>query len=412
MRLKDFAKSGHPPTLLSAFLYFDISFMVWVLIGVLGAYISKDFGLTATQKGFMAALPLLGGSLVRIPMGFMVDHIGPKKTGIIGQLIVFIPLVGVWLFAPTLNHVLVYGLFLGIAGGSFAVALPLASRWYPPQHQGVALGIAGAGNSGTVLASLFAPKLAELFGWHNVFGLALIPVTTVLILFIFLAKESPEQPAPKKISDYFSVMKEADTYWFCLFYSVTFGGFVGLASFLGIFFNDQYGLTKVNAGYLTAFCVTAGSFMRPVGGYLADHFGGVRVLSILFGLAAFAMIGVGFLPPVFWATTLIFLGMGFLGMGNGCVFQLVPLRFPKEIGVMTGVVGAAGGLGGFFVPTLLGTLKDSLGSYGYGFFAFALASGGALAVLRWVQKGWIFVHQTQPVKEKYVATTVPTEIKV
>ena len=236
MKIKDFLKSGHPPTLFSAFLYFDISFMIWVLMGVLGVYIAKDFGLTASQKGLMVAIPILGGSLVRIPLGLLVDHVGPKKTGILGQLLVMAPLVGVWLLAYQFQTVLRFGLLLGIAGGSFAVALPLASRWYPSKHQGMALGIAGAGNSGTVLASLFAPRLAEIVGWRNVFGLALIPVILTLLVFLFLAKESPEQPKAKKGIDYFSVLKEADTFWFCLFYSITFGGFVGLASFLGIFF--------------------------------------------------------------------------------------------------------------------------------------------------------------------------------
>ncbi len=390
MRIKDFMKSGHPPTLFLAFLYFDISFMVWVLIGVLGVYISKDFGLTATQKGLMVAIPLLGGSLVRIPLGLLVDHIGPKKTGILGQIIVILPLLGVWLFAKDFNHLLTLGFLLGSAGGSFAVALPLASRWYPAKHQGMALGIAGAGNSGTVLASLFAPRLAESFGWHNVFGLALIPVVVTLVLFTALAKESPDQPKPKKLAEYFSVFKEADTFWFCFFYSITFGGFVGLASFLGIFFHDQYGLSKVTAGYFTAFCVAAGSFLRPVGGYLADRFGGIRVLSVLFGFVAILMVGVGFLPPVLLATFLIFLGVACLGMGNGSVFGLVPLRFRKEIGVMTGVVGAAGGLGGFFLPTLLGYFKDAAGSYGIGFAVFGLASLVALVALRIVQKDWMF----------------------
>ncbi|MBI4432341.1 MAG: NarK/NasA family nitrate transporter [Candidatus Omnitrophica bacterium] len=395
MRIKDFLKSGHPPTLFSAFLYFDISFMVWVLLGVLGVYISKDFGLTSTQKGLIAAIPLLGGSLARIPLGFLVDHIGPKKTGVVAQLIVIIPLLCVWLFANTFNEVLLLGLLLGVAGGSFAVALPLASRWYPPQHQGMAMGIAAAGNSGTVLASLFAPKLAEAFGWHNVFGLALIPVLATLLFFCVFAKESPDRPAPKKFSDYWSVCKENDTYWFCFFYSITFGGFVGLASFLGIFFHDQYGLSKVTAGYFTALCVAAGSFVRPIGGYLSDRFGGIRILTALYGAVAVLMMGVSFLPPLYVVTLLIFLSMACLGMGNGAVFQLVPLRFRKELGVMTGIVGAAGGLGGFFLPTLLGYFKDQLGSYGVGFAVFALTSAGALILLRAVQKGWTFVVLTE-----------------
>src|SRR3989338_2141651 len=210
MRVKDFVKSGHPPTLFSAFLYFDISFMVWVLLGVLGVFIAKDFGLTATQKGFLAAVPILGGSLVRIPLGLLVDHIGPKKTGILGQLFVIFPLLGVWLFASSFQSVLAFGLLLGVAGGSFAVALPLASRWYPKEHQGMALGIAGAGNSGTVLTSFFAPRIAEYVGWHNTFGLALIPACLTLLTFIILAKESPGQPNSKKRSDYLSVFKEVD----------------------------------------------------------------------------------------------------------------------------------------------------------------------------------------------------------
>ena len=165
---------------------------------------------------------------------------------------------------------------------------------------------------------------------------------------------------------------------------------MGLASFLGIFFYDQYGLSKVMAGNFTALSVFAGSFSRPVGGYLADRFGGARMLSLLFGAVSILMLSVGFLPPLPAATFMIFLGMTCLGMGNGAVFQLVPLRFQKEIGVMTGIVGAAGGLGGFFLPTILGFFKDAVGSYGVGFAVFGIASLGALAILRLVQRNWDF----------------------
>jgi anaerobic selenocysteine-containing dehydrogenase len=214
MHLRDFARSGHPPTLFSAFLYFDISFMVWVLIGALGVYIARDFGLTASQKGLLVAIPILGGSLFRIPMGLLTDRIGPKKTGMLGQLIVLLPLVWGWRFGNDLPQLMALGLLLGVAGASFAVALPLASRWYPLRHQGLAMGIAGAGNSGTVLASLFAPRLAEGVGWHGVFGLALLPVVLTLALYLMLAKDSPEQPVPKPWQTYFAVLQEADTWWF------------------------------------------------------------------------------------------------------------------------------------------------------------------------------------------------------
>ncbi len=388
MRLRDFAKSGHPLTLLSAFLYFDISFMVWVLIGVLGVHIAGDFGLTASQKGLLVAIPILGGSLVRIPLGILVDRIGPKRTGILGQCLVMIPLVWVWLWGRHLSELMALGLLLGGGGGSFAAALPLASRWYPPEHQGLAMGIAGAGNSGTVLAALLAPRLAEVVGWHAVFGLALIPVALTLAFYIVCAKESPSRPAPKSLGEYLGLLRERDTMWFCLFYSFTFGGFVGLASFLVIFFHDQYGLSKVMAGNFTALCVFSGSFLRPVGGYLADRFGGTRMLSLLFIGASLGLMAIGLLPPLWLVTVLLFCVMALLGMGNGSVFQLVPQRFREDIGVATGVVGAAGGLGGFFLPAFLGAVKDSVGSYGIGLMCLGLVGLGCLALLRVVERGW------------------------
>jgi MFS transporter, NNP family, nitrate/nitrite transporter len=228
---KSFWKAGHAPTLLAAFLYFDLAFMVWVILGPLGVQIAKDLGLNAQQKGLMVATPVLAGALLRIVMGVMVDHLKPKLAGVIGQLIVIAALTWAWLAGiHTYTQVLVLGLFLGVAGASFAVALPLASRWYPPEHQGTALGIAGAGNSGTALAALFAPGLAAAFGWGNVFGLALIPLVLVLVFYIVVAKDSPETPAAKSLGEYLSVLKDKDAWWFMFFYSVTFGGFVGLAA--------------------------------------------------------------------------------------------------------------------------------------------------------------------------------------
>src|ERR1700693_2053859 len=225
---------------------------------------------------------------------------------------------------------------------------PLSFRWYPPEAQGLALGIAGAGNSGTVLTALLAPRLAGLLGWHAVFGLALIPLLLVLAVFIIFAKDSPYQPEPKPLRSYLQVLGLSDCWWFNFFYAMTFGGFVGLASYLPIFFHDQYGLSKVMAGNLMALCVFAGSCFRPVGGFVSDRFGGVQVLSILFLAIAALLAGVGSLPSLNWAILLLFFTLLCLGMGNGSVFQIIPQRFKTEIGMMTGIVGAAGGLGGFF----------------------------------------------------------------
>ena len=388
MKFREFLKAGHPGTLLSAFLYFDVSFMAWVMIGALGVYIADDFSLSPTEKGLIVSIPLLAGSMLRIPMGIAADRFGSKKTGAAGLLLTLIPLLTGWLGAQSLAQIFLLGAMLGIAGASFAVALPMASRWYPPQYQGLVMGIAGAGNSGTVLASFFAPRLAEHVGWHAVFGFAVVPVVLVLAFFLLFAKDSPARPARQKLAHYFSVLKERDAWWFNLFYMVTFGGFVGLASFLAIFFHDQYGLSRIMAGNFTALCVFAGSFLRPLGGFLADRFGGVRCLLVIYGVVSALMLLVGQLPPLPWAIGGLLFAMSVLGMGNGAVFQLVPLRFQKEIGLVTGVVGAAGGLGGFLLPSFLGLLKDFTGSYGTGFFVFGLAASGSALLLAYVQREW------------------------
>ena len=389
MRLS-FLKAGHTPTLLAAFLYFDVSFMVWVMLGPLGVQISADLGLDAAQRGLMVATPVLAGALLRVVMGVLVDHFKPKRAGLIGQLVVIGGLGAAWVFGVgSYGQVLALGLVLGVAGASFAVALPLASRWYPPEHQGTALGIAGAGNSGTVLASLFAPTLALWYGWDSVFGLAIIPLALALVFYVVAAKDSPNCPPPQPFSSYAAVLKDRDAWWFMFFYSVTFGGFVGLASSLTIYFNDQYGLDPVAAGYFTAACVFAGSLVRPFGGLAADRIGGIRSLSLMYCCAAVLLIAVSLAPASRWAALALFLGaMLALGMGNGAVFQLVPQRFRREIGVMTGLVGMAGGIGGFYLASSLGLSKQIYGSYQPGLVMFALLALVALVGLTSVKRRW------------------------
>jgi len=390
MKNASFWKAGHTPTLFAAFLYFDLSFMVWVMLGPLGVQIAKDLGLNAAQKGLMVATPVLAGALLRVVMGVLVDHLKPKLAGALGQVIVMAAMLWAWYFGlHSYEQVLVMGIFLGVAGASFAVALPLASRWYPPEHQGTALGIAGAGNSGTALAALFAPSLAVAFGWNDVFGLAVIPLALTFVLYLILAKDSPECPPAKPLTAYLAVLKDKDAWWFMFFYSVTFGGFVGLASSLTIYFNTQYGLSAVVAGYFTAACVFMGSFMRPVGGTLADRIGGIKALSFLYVLAAVFLFIVSFgLPSAWLALGVFMLAMLALGMGNGAVFQLVPQRFRKEIGVMTGLVGMAGGMGGFYLASSLGYSRQLSGSYQIGFIIFALLAVFALIGLSAVKTRW------------------------
>ncbi|RMO92177.1 hypothetical protein ALO95_05016 [Pseudomonas syringae pv. antirrhini] len=375
-----FWKAGHRPTLFAAFLYFDLSFMVWYLLGPMAVQIATDLHLTTQQRGLMVATPILAGAVLRFFMGLLADQLSPKTAGIIGQVIVIGALFTAWqLGIHSYEQVLLLGLFLGMAGASFAVALPLASQWYPPQHQGKAMGIAGAGNSGTVLAALIAPVLAASFGWGNVFGLALIPLVLTLIAFTLMARNAPERSKPKSMADYLKALGDRDSWWFMFFYSVTFGGFIGLASALPGYFNDQYGLSPITAGYYTAACVFGGSLMRPLGGALADRFGGIRTLTVMYTVAAVGIAAVGFNLPSSWAALALFVAaMLGLGAGNGAVFQLVPQRFRKEIGVMTGLIGMAGGIGGFLLAAGLGAIKQNTGDYQLGLWLFA-----GLAVLAW-----------------------------
>jgi len=384
-----FWNSGHTPTLIAAFLYFDLAFMVWVILGPLAPAIATTLALTPAEKGLMVATPTLAGALLRVANGLLVDRIGPKKSGAISQIIVIAGLLCAWgLGVNSFGGTLAMGVILGFAGASFAIALPLASRWYPPEHQGKAMGLAGMGNSGTVLAALFAPTLAKMFGWNAVLGLACIPLTIVFVLYQLMAKDAPDRPAPKSLTEYLLPLKVADAWWLMAFYAVTFGGFVGLAASLPIYFTDRFGLTPVTAGYCTAACVFAGSLVRPLGGALADRIGGVKALTGVFVVAAVALTGVSAAPTVTAAMAFFVVAMLGLGTGNGAVFQLVPQRFASEIGVMTGLVGMAGGIGGFYLASSLGVAKQLTGSFAPGFLIFAGLALIACAGLTLVKRSW------------------------
>ena len=252
----------------------------------------------------MVAVPLLGGAVLRLAAGLMTDRLG-QRTALLGMLLTAAPLLLGWLWVGSFNQMLVVGLLLGVSGASFAAALPLASRWYPPRFQGLAMGIAGAGNSGTAVATFFSPRLALMWGWHAVFGLALIPLLATLAVFLAIDNHSPHQHPPRPLAAYMDVLRQTDTWWFCLLYSITFGGFVGLASFLNVFFLSQYGLSRVEASNFSTFCVIAGSTLRPLGGYLADRFGGVRMLTGLYLVTGVTMLGMSALPPLFAGTLML-----------------------------------------------------------------------------------------------------------
>jgi NNP family nitrate/nitrite transporter-like MFS transporter len=390
MSFSDFIRSGHKPTLLSAFLYSDMSFMVWVLMGPLVIFIGQDLNLSVDQQYNLVAIPLLIGALLRIPVGLLVDYFGPMRVGLLNQLLVLIALF----LAAQGEFTSVAGAYflavaLGIAGTSMAVALPLTSRWYPDEYQGLALGVAGAASSGTVFAALLAPGLAEAYGWQKVFEYALIPMGVTFLVYWIFAKDSPHRPEPQKFSRYLKVMLDSDAWWFMLLYAMAFGGVVALASILVLYFHQQYQLTAVTAGYYTAACVLAGSALRPFGGWLADHWGGIRSMQVLYTVVLVTLVLVGLAPAsTFITVALLMIAMAALGMSSGAVFQLVPLRFRKEVGAVTGLVGAAGGMGGFILAQILGKSKVLSGDFQAGFFIFAGLAILCLLGLRRVKSRW------------------------
>ena len=414
MSLKELKGQGHWPTLLAAFLYFDFSFMVWTMMGPLATEIAEslkatqNFIMSADQSATLVAVPVLAGAILRVVLGFFVDKVGAKKTALTSQLIVVIGLFFAYYKGSTITYdeLLAVAFILGFAGGSFAVALPQAGQWYPPKLQGVVLGLAGAGNIGVVIDFIFAPKIAEIWGWQSVFLVGAVLSLFIFIVYFFMAKDAPSdvyKANPKKLKDYGKLLKDKDTWWFCLFYSISFGGFVGFAGYMKVYLMSTYktemtnfGLgilsepnVMVTAGYFGALCIFAGAILRPVGGAIADKLGGIKSLYFFYGVVCLlAIISATYTLPFYAAIFVLFLIMAHLGMANGAVFQLVPQRFGKDIGIMTGIIGCAGGLGGTAIIKTFGWSKGAFDGYAAGFMIFAIVVFIAILGISLVKTRW------------------------
>ncbi len=437
-RLIGSLRSGNWKALLACFLYFDTGFTTWVMFGPLAPFISKQITLTPIQSGFLVAVPVLAASIVRVTFGNLFQSVNGRRLALMGIALSAIPAFVLLLpIEPTYTLLLILGVFLGVGGASFAVALPMAGSSYPPQVQGLVLGLAAAGNIGAVLDGFLFPGLAQGFGWQRA-TMAVIPLLalTSVAVFFWAEDRSPKSgSAPRAFAGlvvsmvglialvllvnagvfgpgktgqlllpllgallalavlprkYLSVLGERDTWVVMLVYSITFGGFVGMSSYVSLLLTTQYQISKVDAGFLMALLSLTGAMLRPVGGLIADRLSGVRVLLVLLVLIAalnftFAML----MPPLAGGIALLVALYVCFGLGNGATFQLVPHRWRGKTGVMTGIIGAAGGIGGFYLPVIMGIAKESTGSYQLGFVTFAFIAAVAFALVAMLHRQWL-----------------------
>jgi NNP family nitrate/nitrite transporter-like MFS transporter len=352
---------------------FAVCFTAWGLISAVAPTFRQLYGLTAFQTSVLVAVPVLLGSLARLPMGLITDRLGGRVTyaalaAVVAVPVFIVPMLGS--YAATIAA----GFFVGLAGSSFAVGVGFVAPWYAKKDQGTALGVYGMGNIGQSIAVFFAPVLAHAIGWQGVFRVMAGVLLVWAATFALVARDAPSRPAPSRLSALVTLLTSNRTSWaLSAFYFLTFGGFVAFSIYLPTLLKDQFGLTPADAGFRAAGFVLLATACRPVGGWLADRIGGARVLrGVFLGVVPFALV-------LAWPSMIPFtvgaLGCAALmGFGNGAVFKLVPEYFPAQTGAVTGLVGAMGGLGGFFPPLLLGFFRDTLGTVWPGYVLLAATS--------------------------------------
>lgn len=431
-------RCGNWKALLACFLYFDTGFTVWVMYGPLAPYVSKQLALSPAEAGFLVAVPVLSAAILRVTLGNWFQSTDGRRLALLGiamsaipSLILLLPIV------PTYTLLLMLGVLLGMGGASFAIALPMAGSSYPPKVQGLVLGLAAAGNIGAVVDGFLFPTLAQHLGWQRATAAALplLALSAVAVLLWAEDRSSKSGSTRQALTGfivsvlavmalvaivhagvfgvgktgllllpvlgaavalavlppkYRQVLVQRDAWAIMLIYSITFGGFVGMSSYVSLLLTTQFALTKVDAGMIMAALSFMGAMLRPVGGHLADRWSGVKVLLVL--LLAIAVANMTFavwMPPLNGALALLTaLYVGF-GLGNGATFQLVPHRWKGKTGLMTGLIGAAGGIGGFYLPVVMGIAKESTGSYQLGFATFGVLAASAFIWVMILHRQWL-----------------------
>jgi NNP family nitrate/nitrite transporter-like MFS transporter len=365
--------------LVLATLAFAVAFVGWSLIAPLAKRFQDDLDLTNTRTLMLTAVPVVLGSLLRIPVGALTDRLGGRVMFPIVLVVSAIPAV-IFGFVEGYAALIVVGFFLGIAGSSFAVGVPFVAGWYPKERQGFALGVYGMGNIGTAIAAFGAPSIVDWFGREALGVVAAILLVATAAVFYSMAEDPPRGPAV----DYGAVLRSGWKLWrLALLYFVTFGGFVAMAVFLPKLLRDWFDISLTNAGLRAAGFTAVATLARPLGGFLSDRIGSATVLVVVFvgaGLDAAWLAHISADPTWLPVTVACLTLAGFLGLGNGAVFKAVPLDFPEATGAATGIVGAAGGLGGFFPPVVMGIVKDHFDTYALGFLGLLVFAVVCLVV--------------------------------
>ena len=386
---RTFLQSGHTPTLFAAFFYLMFSFVIWVMNGAMAPFISEEFHLTPAQKGLLLSIPIVAGAIMRFPLGLLAQYVGRKTATLVELSLIAFTMAFGYFFVHSYDDLLKMALLLGVAGASFGVAMSLGAGWYPPKYKGLAMGLVGAGNVGTAVAALIAPPLALRYGWQAVYGIAAVSTLVPMLVVAFLAKEPPDRDEHAKIKDHLACLLEKDGWVFSLIYVVTFGGFIGITTFLPTYYYDQFGVSKVQAGQLTMLAAFMGAAVRVFGGWISDHWGGVNTLTGVLAITAVSMVLCGLAENSLPVTMLLFLVcFAALGAGNGALFQLVPLRWPLSTAVAGSMIGEIGALGGGLIPNGMGFSRQYTGTYLWGFVGIAACAAAMLVLLRVMQIRW------------------------
>ncbi|QHT62865.1 NarK/NasA family nitrate transporter [Paenibacillus lycopersici] len=359
------------------------SFVIWNLFSPLAITFKELYRLNGFQASLLVAAPVLLGSVMRIPMGIYADRYGGRRVFSATMLFLIVPLLAAS-FASSYSVLLLCALFIGMGGSTFAISLTYVSRWFPPRKQGLVLGLAGLGNLGSAAASYGVPVLHAQMGLSATFRMLAIMIGAAAIGFWLLGKDLPNPASVKNFKQSMAVLRKKSTWLLSLFYFLTFGGFVAFSVYLPTLLKEQFALSATEAGFRTAVFVLLATLIRPLGGLWADRIGSRRVLAVVFsGFAIAAFLMTLSLERLSLFTTGCLIGAMFLGIGNGAVFKMVPEVSPQDTGAVTGIVGAAGGLGGFFPPMLLGFIHDASGSYVNGFVLLSVFTAVCFGFNAW-----------------------------